>query len=130
MFRASVIILVTALNCGCASHEAGAPDGGAQGEVPDASEAGATGDASASIDGDAGPPAHSGNPLEGTFVHLFEWPWPDIAKECTQFLGPKGYAAVQVSPPSEHAILAGYPWWERYQTVDYSLEKSRSGTKE
>lgn len=31
-----------------------------------------------------------------TLVHLFEWKWNDIAKECEEFLGPKGYAGVQV----------------------------------
>ena len=31
-----------------------------------------------------------------TMVHLFEWKWDDIANECEQFLGPKGYAGVQV----------------------------------
>lgn len=30
-------------------------------------------------------------------VHLFEWTWHDIAKECEDFLGPQGYAGVQVS---------------------------------
>ncbi len=63
------------------------------------------------------------------FVHLFEWRWTDIALECETHLGPNGFAAVQVSPPSEHAVLANEPWWERYQTVGYSLEKSRSGTR-
>lgn len=47
-----------------------------------------------------------------TFVHLFEWSWPDVAQECEQFLGPKGYAAVQVSPPNEH--ITGNQWWTRY----------------
>ena len=37
-----------------------------------------------------------------TFVHLFEWNWQDVATECEQFLGPKGFAAIQVSPPNEH----------------------------
>ena len=32
-----------------------------------------------------------------TIVHLFEWKWDDIARECENFLGPKGYAGVQVS---------------------------------
>lgn len=32
-----------------------------------------------------------------TIVHLFEWKWDDIAAECENFLGPKGYAGVQVS---------------------------------
>lgn len=38
----------------------------------------------------------------GTIVQLFEWSWRDVALECTSFLGPTGYAAVQVSPPNEH----------------------------
>jgi alpha-amylase len=68
------------------------------------------------------------------FVHLFEWKWTDIAKECEDFLGPKGFAAVQVSPPNEHTLVttgdgAPYPWWMRYQPVSYSLDKSRSGTR-
>jgi alpha-amylase len=62
------------------------------------------------------------------FVHLFEWRWTDVATECEQYLGPVGFAGVQVSPPSEHAVLAGHPWWQRYQTVSYSLAQSRSGT--
>ena len=62
------------------------------------------------------------------FVHLFEWKWTDIAQECENFLGPKGYAAVQVSPPNEHAVVAGNPWYERYQPVSYQLN-SRSGTR-
>lgn len=62
------------------------------------------------------------------FVHLFEWKWTDIAQECESFLGPKGYAAVQVSPPNEHAVVAGNPWYERYQPVSYQIV-SRSGTR-
>ena len=62
------------------------------------------------------------------FVHLFEWKWSDIVQECERFLGPKGYAAVQVSPPQEHIVAAGNPWWERYQPVSYKLE-SRSVTR-
>ena len=31
-----------------------------------------------------------------TMVHLFEWKFKDIALECKKFLGPNGYAAVQV----------------------------------
>ena len=61
-----------------------------------------------------------------TFVHLFEWRWPDIATECEAFLGPHGYSAVQVSPPSEHR--AGSQWWTRYQPVSYALI-SRSGNR-
>ena len=62
------------------------------------------------------------------FVHLFEWKWNDVASECESVLGPAGFAAVQVSPPQEHAVISGFPWWERYQPVSYSVERSRSGT--
>ena len=61
------------------------------------------------------------------FVHLFDWPWPDIAKECEQVLGPAGFAAVQISPPNEHSITPSHDWSERYQPVSYSLARSRSG---
>jgi alpha-amylase len=69
------------------------------------------------------------SPARGTvFVHLFEWTWNDIAQECEDFLGPKGYFAVQISPPNEHRLLLGRPWYERYQPVSYKLT-SRSGTR-
>jgi alpha-amylase len=64
------------------------------------------------------------------FVHLFEWKWDDVAQECEAFLGPKGFAAVQVSPASEHAVIAekSFPWWQRYQPVSYKIV-SRSGDR-
>lgn len=73
------------------------------------------------------------------FVHLFEWKWTDIEKECVNFLGPKGFSAVQVSPVNEHIdpatvnltnpdVGSFMPWWARYQPVSYKLE-SRSGTR-
>jgi alpha-amylase len=62
------------------------------------------------------------------FVHLFEWKWPDIARECEAVLGPAGVAAVQVSPPQEHSITPSHDWSERYQPVSYSIDRSRSGT--
>jgi alpha-amylase len=77
----------------------------------------------------------TGSPEQATvprtvFVHLFEWKWEDVAQECESFLGPKGFSAVQISPPNEHAVIAkqGYPWWQRYQPVSYQL-KSRSGDR-
>jgi alpha-amylase len=60
------------------------------------------------------------------FVHLFEWQWNDIASECENFLGPKGFAAVQVSPPQKS--VSGSQWWTRYQPVSYSIE-GRSGSR-
>jgi len=65
-------------------------------------------------------------PQPTTFVHLFEWNWQDIAKECEEYLGPNGYAAVQVSPPNEH--IQGGQWWTRYQPVSYQLN-SRGGNR-
>ncbi|HEX6372131.1 MAG TPA: alpha-amylase family protein [Longimicrobium sp.] len=72
----------------------------------------------------------SGHAAAGdVFVHLFEWKWPDVAAECENVLGPAGYEAVQVSPPQEHIVLQGAPWWIRYQPVSYSLGRSRGGTE-
>ncbi|KAJ8925514.1 hypothetical protein NQ315_009353 [Exocentrus adspersus] len=68
-------------------------------------------------------------PGRNTIVHLFEWKWSDIASECENFLAPKGYAGVQISPPNENEVIVqdgGRPWWERYQPVSYELT-TRSG---
>eukprot|EP00931_Biecheleriopsis_adriatica_P010340 TRINITY_DN111419_c0_g1_i1.p1 TRINITY_DN111419_c0_g1~~TRINITY_DN111419_c0_g1_i1.p1 ORF type:complete len:546 (+),score=105.60 TRINITY_DN111419_c0_g1_i1:42-1679(+) len=62
-----------------------------------------------------------------TFVHLFEWSWDDVAQECEQWLGPKGFTAVQVSPPNEHNT--GASWNKRYQPVSYKSLTSRSGNE-
>lgn len=62
-------------------------------------------------------------------VHLFEWKWLDIAQECEDFLGPKGYGGVQTSPVNENAIVPGRPWFERYQPMSYKLQ-TRSGSEE
>lgn len=61
-------------------------------------------------------------------VHLFEWKWEDIAAECERFLGPNGFAGVQVSPPNENSIIGNRPWYERYQPVSYQLV-TRSGNR-
>ncbi|AKJ28453.1 alpha-amylase [Caldimonas brevitalea] len=78
--------------------------------------------------------AHAQASARTAFVHLFEWKWTDVAKECETYLGPKGFAGVQVSPPNEHNWVtsgngAPYPWWMRYQPVSYNLDRSRSGTR-
>lgn len=63
-------------------------------------------------------------------AHLFQWPWPSVARECTDVLGPAGYGAVQVSPPQEHVELPGqgYPWWQAYQPVSYRLDSRYGNT--
>jgi alpha-amylase len=57
---------------------------------------------------------------------LFEWNWNSVASECRNFLGPRGYGYVQVSPPQEH--VRGQQWWLAYQPVSYRIE-SRKGTR-
>jgi alpha-amylase len=47
-----------------------------------------------------------------------------VAKECEEWLAPKGFTAVQISPPNDH--ISGEAWWTRYQPVTYELI-SRSG---
>jgi pullulanase len=79
----------------------------------------------------------SAEPAGGVFVHLFEWRWTDIQKECP-YLAAKGYTGVQVSPPMEHVLpvadmgdpAADFPWWVRYQPVTHDVTKltSRSGS--
>ncbi|MGC9667787.1 alpha-amylase [Planosporangium sp. 12N6] len=59
-------------------------------------------------------------------ANLFEWNWTSVASECQNFLGPRGYGYVQVSPPQEH--VKGQQWWVAYQPVSYRIE-SRKGTR-
>lgn len=61
-------------------------------------------------------------------VRLFQWSWLNVAAECESVLGPDGYRAALVSPPQEHAVLPGNPWWEHYQPVSYSIALSSFGT--
>ena len=63
------------------------------------------------------------------FVQLFEWPWKSVAEECERYLGPNGFAAVQVSPPTEHITTGKNQWWERYQPVSHKLD-SRAGNED
>ncbi|XP_071555474.1 alpha-amylase A-like [Temnothorax nylanderi] len=63
-----------------------------------------------------------------TMVHLFEWKFNDIAKECEDFLGPMGYGGVQVSPINENLVIENRPWYERYQPLSYKII-SRSGNE-
>ena len=67
-------------------------------------------------------PAHA-----GVIVHLFQWKYNDIANECEQVLGPKGYDAVQITPPAEH--IQGSSWWVVYQPVNYKNFTSLGGNE-
>jgi alpha-amylase len=75
----------------------------------------------------AGSPADAAgfNPRD-TSVQLFKWSWNDIATECTQWLGPQGYGAVQISPPGASKRANG--WWDMYQPVNFTNLTSRMGT--
>jgi alpha-amylase len=87
----------------------------------------ASGTSTTSGDPTGGDPPPAGD--RAAFVHLFEWPWASVARECEEFLGPAGYAAVQVSPPQEYpADVDGSPWWDRYQPVSYEIA-GRSGDR-
>lgn len=46
-------------------------------------------------------------PNRTVMVHLFEWKYEDIAKECETFLSKYNYGAVQISPPQEHLVKYG-----------------------
>ena len=50
---------------------------------------------------------------------LFEWKFADVARACTDELGPAGYGYVEVSPASEH--IQGDQWWTSYQPVSYKI---------
>lgn len=63
------------------------------------------------------------------FVQLFSWYWTDVGAECGRALGPAGYRAALVSPPQEHNIADGRPWFEVYGPVSYSIDRSRFGTR-
>lgn len=73
-------------------------------------------------------------PGRSGIVHLFEWKWSDIARECEDYLAPNGFAGVQISPPTENTAIylewlsTKRPWWERYQPISYQLN-TRSGSE-
>jgi alpha-amylase len=112
-------LLLLLLGCGaCGDDLPGPTDGGGPGPLE-----------RPTLDATYRPSGHAA--AGDVFVHLFEWRWPDVARECETVLGPAGYRAVQISPPQEHLVLAGqgYPWWQRYQPASHSLDRSRSGTR-
>jgi len=74
----------------------------------------------------AAPAQAAFNPAD-TSVQMFRWKWNDIARECTNYLGPQGYGAVQVSPP--HAAASIGPWWDVYQPVSFTSLNSKMGSE-
>jgi alpha-amylase len=131
---AMIAVALGLVGCGSMGSAPSARDASADAPLSTPTDANTVDAPAASVDAadvsaDAPPVSILPAPAAGAaFVHLFEWRWTDVARECETYLGPNGFAAVQVSPPSEHAVLAGAPWWQRYQTVGYELDASRSGT--
>jgi len=123
--RALLIVAVAAVVFGCGSSTATGAGSTSIASSPAASPSFAPYGSTSGV-------APLAYPHRTVSVQLFEWKWTDVAQECEQWLGPHGFAAVQVSPPNEHAIIDTaanqFPWWERYQSVSYKLE-SRSGTR-
>ncbi|MCK7625719.1 alpha-amylase family protein [Streptomyces sp. RS10V-4] len=65
-------------------------------------------------------PAQAAPPGERTVTAtLFERTYADVARACTDQLGPAGYGYVEVSPASEH--IQGDQWWTSYQPVSYRI---------
>lgn len=60
-------------------------------------------------------------------ANLFEWTYPSVGAECTNFLGKAGYKYVLVSPASEH--VTGGQWWTSYQRVSSKIQ-SKHGSRE
>jgi len=72
--------------------------------------------------------AHADPTRKGDVIaNLWEWNWDSVASECKDVLGPAGYGAVQVAPPSESLKQSSFYWWDVYQPYSYSLN-SRFGT--
>ncbi|WP_158676402.1 alpha-amylase family protein [Tessaracoccus sp. OH4464_COT-324] len=66
-------------------------------------------------------------PAHAAGVQLFQYPWPSVARQCKDTLGPNGIGFVLLSPAQEH--IAGPQWWTSYQPVSYRIE-SKLGTRE
>ena len=104
LFAATCLLGASACAATQASPAGGGPSGTADGGV----------DAGAALN----PP--------NTYVQLFKWRWPDIATECTSFLGPKGFGGIEISPPQESITTDA--WWDMYQPVNYQNLVSDMGT--
>ncbi|KAL8283395.1 hypothetical protein RQP46_005805 [Phenoliferia psychrophenolica] len=58
---------------------------------------------------------------------MFQWNWDSVAKECTDWLGPRGFGYAQVSPPEEH--ITGAQWSSVYAPVSYEIG-NKLGTRD
>ena len=46
-------------------------------------------------------------------VHLFEWSWDAIARECEEVLGPKGFCGVQVIVTLFYNLYVEHNQWDQ-----------------
>ena len=58
-------------------------------------------------------------------VHLFEWSWDAIAKECEEVLGPKGFCGVQVIVTLFFAKQNGIIVFLRYSLKYFNKNSNR-----
>ncbi|NUP20018.1 MAG: alpha-amylase [Streptomyces sp.] len=73
-------------------------------------------------------PAQADATTSGDVIaNLWSYNWDSVAAECTNVLGPNGYGAVWVAPPSESLKQTNYYWWDVYQPYSYDLN-GRFGT--
>ena len=72
--------------------------------------------------------AHAASLDKDVTANLFEYDFDSVATDCTDVLGPDGYAAVQVAPPEDSYDQPDHYWWDVYQPVDYSVG-GRLGTE-
>lgn len=72
--------------------------------------------------------AQATSPDKDVTANLFEYDFASIAADCTNVLGPDGFAAVQVAPPEDSYDQPDHYWWDVYQPVDYAIG-GRLGTE-
>ncbi|MET9060592.1 carbohydrate-binding module family 20 domain-containing protein [Streptomyces antibioticus] len=73
-------------------------------------------------------PARADATASGDVIaNLWEYNWNSVAAECEDVLGPNGYGAVWVAPPSESLKQSNFYWWDVYQPYSYALN-GRFGT--
>ncbi|MFF4268363.1 carbohydrate-binding module family 20 domain-containing protein [Streptomyces sp. NPDC001536] len=73
-------------------------------------------------------PAQADATASGDVIaNLWSYNWNSVASECTDVLGPNGYGAVWVAPPSESLKQSDSYWWDVYQPYSYNLS-GRFGT--
>ncbi len=65
---------------------------------------------------------------EMVILHPFQWHYNNIAKECTEYLGPAGFDGVQISQPAEHINYTA-AWWAVYQPVTFKKFTTMTGNE-